>query len=231
MARRLTKHRLPRHSSPRHWRGARLRAISRCVRTATNPCRHPRASFPRYEVRARSSWLEARVGCCCFQPAASSHTTNTHTPARVRIHSTLGLTIIVHDQPLRFSLSCRAPHAVPTTHGSRGTRHAKRLSFLLRGSHPFLGRPFFLSFCFALRQPLSLSACFALRRAPRPPARKNTLASAHTDDRRTNDATCGPQACLTGKLHDGGIRSVRSPPRRPPLPATPIAKPLQCGRP
>ena len=29
----------------------------------------------------------------------------------------------------------------------------------------------------------------------------------------------------------GGIRSVRSPLRRPPLLATPIAKPLQCGRP
>jgi hypothetical protein len=38
-------------------------------------------------------------------------------------------------------------------------------------------------------------------------------------------------AWLTGTLHDGGIRSVRSPPRRAPLLATPIAKPLQCGRP
>ena len=34
-----------------------------------------------------------------------------------------------------------------------------------------------------------------------------------------------------GKLHDGGIRSVRSPLRRSPLLATPIATPLQCGRP
>ena len=46
-----------------------------------------------------------------------------------------------------------------------------------------------------------------------------------------NDATRGPQAWLTGTLHEGGIRSVRSPPRRAPLPATPIAKPLQCRRP
>ena len=44
-------------------------------------------------------------------------------------------------------------------------------------------------------------------------------------------STCGPQAWLTGSLHDGGIRSVRSPLRRAPLLATPIAMPLQCGRP
>ena len=41
----------------------------------------------------------------------------------------------------------------------------------------------------------------------------------------------GPPEWLTGKLHDGGTRSVRSPPRRPPLLATPIATPLQGGRP
>ena len=103
-----------------------------------------------------------------------------------------------------------------------------------RFGRPFSGRSFFLlaSRCagrsfFLLASLLAL----ALRRAPRLPANKNTLASAHTDDRRTNDATCGPQAWLTGSLHEGGIRSVRSPPRRAPLLATPIAKPLQCGRP
>ena len=60
---------------------------------------------------------------------------------------------------------------------------------------------------------------------------RNFAAPARTDDRRTNDATSGPQEWLTGSLHDGGIRSVRSPLRRAPLPATPIATPLQCGRP
>ena len=60
---------------------------------------------------------------------------------------------------------------------------------------------------------------------------RNFAAPARTDDRRTNDATCGPQEWLTGSLHDGGIRSVRSPLRRAPLLATPIATPLQCGRP
>ena len=38
------------------------------------------------------------------------------------------------------------------------SQHAWRLSLLLQGSHPSLGRPFFLS------------TCYALRRAPRPPA-------------------------------------------------------------
>ena len=60
---------------------------------------------------------------------------------------------------------------------------------------------------------------------------RSSAAPARTDDRRTNDATCGPQAWLTGRLHGGGIRSVRSPLRRAPLLATPIATPLQCGRP
>ena len=54
----------------------------------------------------------------------------------------------------------------------------------------------------------------------------------HAQERpTTNDATCGPPAWLTGTLHEGGIRSVRSPPRRAPLLATPIATPLQGGRP
>ena len=48
----------------------------------------------------------------------------------------------------------------------------------------------------------------------------------------TNDATCGPPSRLTaGRLQRGGTRSARSPPSRPPLRATPIAMPLQGGRP
>ena len=155
---------------------------------------------------ARSSWLEARAGCCCFQLAAPSHTTNTHTPARVRIHSTLGLTIIAHDQPLRFSLSCRAPHAAPTTRESRGT-HTIFLFFfgvhtpLLAGLSFFLfasrcaGRSFFLlaSRCaarFALRRPLFLSffllASRCAARHARPPAKTRLLAARiPTTDRRT----------------------------------------------
>ena len=78
-------------------------------------------------------------------------------------------------------------------------------------------RPFF-SFCL-------------LRIAPRAAPARMQFSCASTDDRRTNDATSGPQEWLTGSLHDGGTRSVRSPLRRAPLPATPIATPLQCGRP
>ena len=135
---------------------------------------------------------------------------------------------------LPTSLHCRlcrlvrqgGPHQASTRIGALKTHQNPKLGCSLMrasagkrfGSARCAGRSFFLS------------ACFALRRAPRPPARKNNLPSAHTDDRRTNDATCGPQEWLTGTLHEGGIRSVRSPPRRPPLLATPIAKPLQCGQ-
>ena len=53
----------------------------------------------------------------------------------------------------------------------------------------------------------------------------------HSIDGRptTNDATCGLPVWLAGSLHDGGIRSVRSPLRRAALLAAPIATPLQGG--
>ena len=65
-------------------------------------------------------------------------------------------------------------------------------------------------------------------------ARTCTHAPAHTHAQErptTNDATCGPPAWLTGRLHGGGIRSAHSPPRWAPLLATPIDTPLQGGRP
>ena len=44
-----------------------------------------------------------------------------------------------------------------------------------------------------------------------------TRARTHAHPRSTtNDATCGPPAWLTGRLQERGIRSVRSPLRRPP---------------
>ena len=46
-----------------------------------------------------------------------------------------------------------------------------------------------------------------------------------------NNGTCGPPAWLTGRLHEGGTRSLRSPLRRAPLLASPIATPFQGGRP
>ena len=54
----------------------------------------------------------------------------------------------------------------------------------------------------------------ALRKA-RAHARTRAPAHTHAQERpTTNDATCGPPAWLTGSLHEGGIRSARSPPRR-----------------
>ena len=109
-----------------------------------------------------------------------------------------------------------------------------RLSFLLFASRCASRSFFLLAPRCAVRHTRPQAKTRSLSRAM--PARKqkharSALASAHTDDRRTDEATCGPQAWLTGRLHEGGIRSVRSPLRRAPLLATPIAKPLQCGRP
>ena len=149
-------------------------------------------------------------------------------PQHARTHHHHERLAIAFPSFLQRPLSCSASCADPTPLESRSAQ----TSFLFFFRAPTLllaGLSFFL--CFALRRPLFLSACLALRRALRLPARKNPLASARIEDRRTNDATCGPQAWLTGSLHEGGIRSVRSPPRRAPLLATPIAKPLQCGRP
>ena len=50
---------------------------------------------------------------------------------------------------------------------------------------------------------------------------------AHGRRPATNDTTCGPPEWLTGKLHDGGTRSVRSPARRPP-PSLRRLSPLPC---
>ena len=121
--------------------------------------------------------------------------------------------------------------------------HAAFLSFvqqdLARRSHcPRWSCSTHGAFLFFFRVPtLFLAGRFFFLPAPHCAARHasphaRTFASPRMDDRRTNDATCGPQAWLTGgRLHGGGIRSVRSPLRRFPLLATPIATPLQCGRP
>ena len=64
---------------------------------------------------------------------------------------------------------------------------------------------------FLALSPRAIGKCFGsahcAARHARPHAR--ALASAHTDGRRTNDATCGPQAWLTGSLHEGGDTTER----------------------
>ena len=77
------------------------------------------------------------------------------------------------------------------------------------------------------RNPLDPLEPFALLATP---ARTHARTRAH-ERPTTNDATCGPPAWLTGRLHEGGVRSVRSLLRRAPLLATPFAVPLQGGRP
>ena len=70
-----------------------------------------------------------------------------------------------------------------------------------------------LSLALAGRFPAVLSSCL-LRIAPRATPARMQFSCASTDDRRTNDTTCGPQELLTGSLHYRGTRSVRSPLRR-----------------
>ena len=178
---------------------------------------------------ARSSWLGAPGELLLFTTSSSlahhqhpSIRSRTH-PQHARTHRHRKRSVVA------FSLFHAQPPALLPPPSDLAARPATFLFFFRVPTLFLAGRSFFL--CFALRRPLFLSACLALRRALRLPARKNPLASARIEDRRTNDATCGPQAWLTGRLHEGGIRSVRSPLRRAPLLATPIAKPLQCGRP
>ena len=90
--------------------------------------------------------------------------------------------------------------------GSSASQHAHD-TFLVSPSAPLW--PAFFLFPFAARLAK--------------PAR--THARAHERPVITEDTTCGPPAWLTGS------RSVRSPPRRAPVLATPIAMPLQGGRP
>ena len=197
---------------------------------------------------ARSSWLGA-PGELLLLSTSSSLAHHQHPRTRLHTHPQHART---HHHRTRsasvlFALSRTASRATPTTLVSRSMHGV----FLLSSSgFPPFSWPAFLSFFLLRVAPAALSFCL-LRVAPcamparktktrslsrATPARKqkharSALASAHTDDRRTNETTCGPQAWLTGRLHDGGIRSVRSPLRRAPLLATPIAKPLQCGRP
>ena len=102
---------------------------------------------------------------------------------------------------------CMPLGAVPTAGGGFAARTAPFFFFFGVPTLFLAGRSFFL--------PATHSAarCASLR--------ERSLASPRTNDRRTNETTYGPQEWLTGTLHYGGIRSVRSPLRRPPLRANP----------
>ena len=112
-----------------------------------------------------------------------------------------------------FSLR-KSSHAAPTTFGPFGfTARARRL-FLVLGFHPLFGRPF-----------LFATHCATPSRTH---ARTTHVRARTTDDERRDVRSAGVADWTTAR---GGVRSVRSPLRRAPLLATPIATPLQGGRP
>ena len=115
-----------------------------------------------------------------------------------------------HATPLPL---CRIPHVATTTRGGLDTR--VQCICLVQGSHPLFGRPF-------SRTSFSRTHTHAAR--ARTHARART-----TDDERRDVRSAGVADWATAR--GGDIRSVRSPPRRAPLLATPIATPLQGGRP
>jgi len=146
-----------------------------------------------------------------------------------------------------------APHApLPLPSVLSAPQHAHGAFFLMhsltrRSHHPRWPRstraaPFSYSRFPPCSRPAIFPSCLQ-RTAPRshtsthaPTTHFTTLAHAHARTRAhgrptANDATCGPPAWLTERLHDGGIRSVRSPLRQLPLLAIRIATPLQGDRP
>ena len=135
------------------------------------------------------------------------------------------------------------PHKPPPP-PAVASQHARCAFFLFRAPTLFLAGQF--SFLLAAHCAASAyqhaRARSTLRHAgiaprfitPRLRAHARTHARARTEHGRrptANDATCGPPAWLTGRRHEGGLRSARSPLRRAPLLAAPIATPLQGGRP
>ena len=159
------------------------------VHAATSPHRHLRISMPRYEVLdLRGSRPGGRTFFSPNQQHPRTPPTNTQATAPARTHRTLGLTIIAHDPcccarnaacaapaPLGppyttartqcFSLLCKTSHAVAAARRGLAACMASfwRPSFLVQGSHPFPGRPFFLFTCIALRRaprrPYALTFC------------------------------------------------------------------------
>ena len=128
-------------------------------------------------------------------------------PSPVRTHS-----LMTQGQPHKKRIAARARARALLSAFSASQRTCDAF-FLFRVPTLVFTRPFLLATRSALRH-----AC--------------THARTHAHGRSTtNDATCGPPAWLTRTLQDRELRSVRSPLRRAPLLATPIATPLQCGRP
>ena len=104
------------------------------------------------------------------------------------------------------------------------------------GTTPLLGIPasqharsFFLVSDFYPSLAGTLFSFLSRHASPRQHARVHALRTHRRPT--TKDTTSGSPAWLTGRLQKGETRSVRSPRRRPPLLATPIATPFQGDRP
>ena len=123
--------------------------------------------------------MPSAVISSCGTKISASHAASTHAPARVRTHSTLGLTVIANDQSLRFLSFMHSPPALLPPPLDFAARPATFLFFFRVPTLSLAGRSFFLFASRCVGCSFFLLA-FALRRAPRLPASKRTLASAHT---------------------------------------------------
>ena len=159
--------------------------------------------------------------CCCARKG---------TRAALAALGLLG--IAARTQRLISYARAHTPLSPPSALGLLGFAARAQRLFLVRGSHP-LFRPAVSPYYSQRIAPRPLARTHARqctddrylqRIAPRPHAR--THAFTRTDDRRRT--TCGPPAWLTGRRQDRGIRSVRSPLRRPLSPSLRPLSPCPC---
>ena len=183
-----------------------------------------------------STLFSAQRGLCSARgdsPAATSVSAYVHDEivrcSHVSTCSARSCQLLAHAPPQATLLArapplARAPAACRRTGGGllrthRGTSrpavgqlYGTQTALFLAGGVPLLWPAVFL--------------LLLLRISPRQSAHARTHART-----TTNDSTCGSPAWLAGTLHWGGSRGERSPSRRPPPDTTPIAMPLQGGRP
>ena len=118
----------------------------------------------------------------------------------------------------------RAQRHTRRSHHPRWPRSARAAPFLVQGSHPLFGRPLSLPPRSALCRARMQARPHPQRTAPRSHAARTHARARTTDDERRDVRSAGVADWITARR---GIRKVRSPLRRVPLLATPIATPLQ----
>ena len=154
-----------------------------------------------------------------MRPSTASRAASTHAPARVRTHSTLGLTFIANDQSLRFLSFMHTPPRC--SHRPRISRHARRLSFSTSGFPPF-SWPAVLSFFLLRVASAALSFCLLSRCAARhacPQAKTRSLARTPAIDGRRRDVRSEGMADWETARGDNTERTLTAaappPPRDP----------------